>query len=88
MMCRTITLIIDPAVVEAMVSKSHFDLEGVEKLVTTRPELAKASWEWRFGDFESAIGAASHVGRRDIVQYLLQKGGRPTLFTFGHARKI
>ncbi len=74
---------IDPEIVSTVVGKSHADLEGVKKLVDKRPELARAVWEWRFGDFESAIGAASHVGRRDIVQYLMGKGARPTIFTFG-----
>lgn len=73
---------IDDAIVSDVVGKSHFDLDGVKKLVDKRPELARATWDWGFGDWESAIGAASHVGRRDIVEYLLSKGARPNLFTF------
>ncbi|WP_051947228.1 hypothetical protein [Muricauda sp. MAR_2010_75] len=73
---------IDPEIVSEVVGKSHSNLERVKELVDKRPELARSVWEWRFGDFESAIGAASHVGRRDIVQYLIQKGARPTIFTF------
>ena len=73
---------IDPEIVHEVVSKSHSDLVGVKKLVDRRPELAKAVWDWRFGDWETAIGAASHVGRRDIAKYLLQQGARPTIFTF------
>jgi hypothetical protein len=73
---------IDPKVYAEIVTKSHFDLERVRELVDPRPELAKAVWEWRFGDIESAIGAASHVGRRDIALYLLEKGARPTIYTF------
>lgn len=72
---------LDPEVIAEVVGKSHFDLDRVKELVEHRVELAKAVWEWRFGDFESAIGAASHVGRRDIALYLLKKGARPTLFT-------
>ncbi|WP_223033490.1 hypothetical protein [Hanstruepera marina] len=73
---------IPPEVISEVVGKSHFDLDGVKTLVNKRPELARSVWEWRFGDFESAIGAASHVGRRDIAQYLISQGARPTLFTF------
>lgn len=73
---------IDLEVISEVVGKSHFNLERVKELVDPRPELARSVLEWRFGDFESAIGAASHVGRRDIVFYLLEKGARPTLFTF------
>ncbi|MCB0582954.1 MAG: hypothetical protein KDD10_26985 [Phaeodactylibacter sp.] len=73
---------IDPEIVSSVVGASHFDLEKVKELVDKRPELARANWEWRFGDWESAIGAASHVGRRDIVFYLMDKGARPSIFTF------
>lgn len=73
---------IDPEIVSTVVGAAHFDLEKVKELVGKRPELARANWEWRFGDWESAIGAASHVGRRDIVFYLMDKGARPSLFTF------
>ncbi len=73
---------VDPEIISEVVGKSHFNLERVKELVDERPELARAVWEWRFSDFESAIGAASHVGRRDIAQYLISKGARPTIFTF------
>ena len=73
---------IDDAIVNEVVGKSHFDIETVKKLVDKRTELARASWDWSFGDWESAIGAASHVGRRDIVNYLISKGARPTMFTY------
>ncbi len=73
---------IDPEIVSTVVGASHSNLEKVRSLVDPRPELARATWEWRFGDWESAIGAASHVGRRDIVHYLLGKGARPSIFTF------
>ncbi len=73
---------IDDAIVSDVVGKSHFDLDTVKKYVDKRAELARATWDWSFGDWESAIGAASHVGRRDIVFYLMEKGARPTMFTY------
>jgi len=73
---------IDDEIVQEVVGKSHFDLERVKEIVNKRPELAKATWDWSFGDWESAIGAASHVGRRDIVEFLLSKGAMPNIFTF------
>lgn len=82
---------IPPEIIEEVVGKSHFDLDRVIELVDKRPELSRSVWEWRFGDFESAIGAASHVGRRDIALYLMSKGARPSLFTFamlGHFEVI
>lgn len=74
---------IDEVVVAEVVGVSHFDLDRLKVLVDARPELARATWDWSFGDWESAIGAASHVGRKDIVTYLLSRGARPDIFTFG-----
>jgi hypothetical protein len=64
-----------------VVGVSHFNLDRLKKLVDPRPELANATWDFGFGDWESAIAAGSHVGRIDIVQYLIGKGAAPTLFT-------
>jgi hypothetical protein len=63
-----------------MVTVAHFDLKRVKELVEARPTLAKATWDWGFGDWESAIGAASHMGNRPIAEYLLTKGAQPSLF--------
>lgn len=72
----------DADAVSETVRVAHFDLEKVRELVTARPALAKTAWDWGFGDWESAIGAASHMGRRDIVEVLMKHGARPTMFTF------
>ena len=72
----------DPEVVRAVVGKAHVDYDGVRQLVAPRPELAKATWDWGFGDWESALGAASHMGRRDIADLLIEHGARPNHFTF------
>ena len=73
---------IEPELVMEVVGASHFNFARVKELVDKRPELAKATWDWRYGDFESAIGASSHVGHRDLAKYLVSKGARPTIFTF------
>lgn len=65
-----------------VVGVSHFNLDRLKELVNPRPELAKADWDWGFGDWESAIAAASHVGRKDIADYLISKGAVPTIFTY------
>lgn len=65
-----------------VVNAAHNDLDKVKELVSNRPELANASWDWGFGDYETAIGAASHTGRRDIAEYLISHGARPDIFTF------
>ncbi len=70
-----------PDLVREMVTVAHFNLKRVRELVEARPALAKASWDWGFGDWETALGAASHVGNREIALYLLGKGAPPTLFS-------
>lgn len=73
---------IDDSIVAEVVGASHFNFDRVKTLVTKRPELARATWDWAFGDWETALGAASHVGRRDIARFLIQHGARPDIFTF------
>jgi len=73
---------IDDTIVAEVVGVSHFNLDRLKELVNKRPELSRATWDWSFGDWETAIGAASHVGRRDIADYLISKGARPDIFTF------
>jgi hypothetical protein len=65
-----------------VVGVAHFNLDRLKELVEPRPELARANWDWGFGDWESAISAASHAGRKDIVEYLVSKGAVPTMFTY------
>ncbi len=72
----------DPDLVREVVGKSHVNYDRVRELVTPRPALAKAAWDWGFGDWESALGAASHMGRRDIAELLIEHGARANLFTF------
>jgi hypothetical protein len=71
----------DPALVREIVGVSHRDLARVTELVTAHPELAKAAYDWGFGDWESALGAAAHTGRREIAEVLLAHGAQPTLFS-------
>src|SRR5205823_2885316 len=70
-----------PELVKEMVTVSHFNLARVRELVDARPSLARAAWDWGFGDWETALGAASHVGNRPIAEFLIQKGARPSLFS-------
>lgn len=65
----------------SVVGASHSNLDRVQELVEAQPALAKAAWDWGFGDWESALGAASHTGARPIAEYLIARGARPTLFS-------
>ena len=70
-----------PELVREMVTIAHFDLKRVQELVDARPSLARAAWDWGFGDWETALGAASHMGNRPIAEYLISKGAPPSLFS-------
>jgi hypothetical protein len=70
-----------PELVQEMVVVAHGNVARAKELVALRPTLAKATWDWGFGDWETALGAASHVGSRDIAALLLANGAHPTIFS-------
>jgi len=82
---------INDKIVAEVVGASHFNFDRVKELVNNRPELSRATWDWAFGDWETALGASSHVGRRDIAKFLMDNGARPDIFTFamfGHYQVV
>jgi hypothetical protein len=70
-----------PSLMKDVVGLSHSNLARVREMVQQHPALAKASWDWGYGDHETALGAASHVGQRAIAELLLENGAPPTLFS-------
>src|SRR6185436_8348768 len=70
-----------PALAREMVGVSHGNLARVTELLALHPTLANAAWDWGFGDWETALGAASHMGNVAIATALLGKGARPTIFS-------
>jgi len=71
---------IDKELVGEFVLKSHGDLGVVKQLVEREPAIVNAAWDWGGGDWETGLGAAAHVGRRDIAEYLLEHGARLDVF--------
>src|SRR5512138_2642348 len=69
-----------PALVQEFVCNAHGDLDRVKELLAQEPALINATWDWGGGDFETGLGAASHMGRRDIAEFLLENGARLDLF--------
>ena len=67
--------------VREMVGAAHAKPDRVRELLRESPRLANASWDWGFGDWETALGAASHVGNPEIAEMLLAAGARADLFT-------
>ena len=66
--------------VQEFVGKAHADLEAFKELLLREPALVNSSWDWGGGDWETGLGAAAHMGRRDIATYLLEHGARFDLF--------
>lgn len=59
---------------------AHSDLDKVKMLYEREPGLLNATLDWGGGDWETALGGASHMGRKDIVTFLLGKGARIDIF--------
>ena len=71
----------DPMLAKEIVGVSHRDVTRVRELLSGRPALAKAVWDWGYGDWETALGAAAHVGNKEIADVLLAAGAPPTIFS-------
>jgi hypothetical protein len=64
------------SVVYAFVGAGHGNLNKVKELLAQDPHLVYASRDWGGGDWETALGGASHTGHREIAEYLLSQGAR------------
>jgi hypothetical protein len=71
----------DPSLVKDAVGASHGTFARIRELVEKQPAMARASIDWGFGDWETCIDAAAHVGNKPIADFLLTHGARPTLFS-------
>lgn len=72
---------LDKELVQKFVGKSHSDMDAVKAMLEENPALINAAHDWKYGDFETALGAASHVGHKDLAQYLLDNGAQANIFT-------
>jgi hypothetical protein len=57
-------------------------------MLTDEPALVNAAQDWGAGDWETALGAAAHMGRRDIAELLLEHGARLDLFAAAMLGKV
>jgi len=72
---------LDKALVQQFVGSSHKDMDKVKSLLSEYPTLLNAAHDWGRGDFETGLGAASHVGYKELVSFLLEKGAQANIFT-------
>lgn len=71
---------LEASLIQDFVGNSHGDLDRVKELLAQEPALINSAWDWGGGDWETGLGAAAHMGRRDIATYLLEHGARLDLF--------
>lgn len=71
---------LDANLVEEFVGNAHGNFARVKELLEREPALVNATWDWGGGDFETALGAASHMGNKQIANYLLEHGARLDIF--------
>ena len=69
-----------PELVREFVGAAHGNLDRTRELLDQEPGLLNATWDWKAGDFEAAIGGAGHMGRADIARFLIERGARMDLF--------
>ena len=81
----------DTVLVKEFVGTAHRNMERVVEMHKTNPTLLNAAWDWGGGDFETALGAASHVGYIELVHYLIENGAQMnflTLCLLGHLDQV
>lgn len=66
--------------IQEFVGNAHGNLDAVRNGLESDPTLANAAWDWGGGDWETGLGAAAHMGRRDIAELLLAHGARLDVF--------
>ncbi len=79
---------LDAELVQEFVVNAHGNLERVKELLEQEPGLVNATWDWGGGDFETALGGAGHMGRKDIANYLLERGARMDIFAAAMLGKL
>jgi len=79
---------IAPELVREFVGAGHGKLDRVREMLIERPAVVNCVWDWGGGDFESALGGASHMGRPDIASYLIEHGARLDIFAAAMLGKL
>ena len=71
---------LDSESVDLFVAKSHGDIETIKSMLKQEPAYVNCARDWGNGDWETGLGAASHVGRKEIAMLLLDNGARLDAF--------
>jgi hypothetical protein len=79
---------LDSDLVRDFVIAGHGNLDRTRELLDQHPALINATWDWGGGDWETALGGASHMGNREIAAFLLSRGARMDVFCAATTGKI
>ncbi len=79
---------LETTLVQEFVIAAHGNLERTQELLAQESGLINACWDWGGGDFETALGGAAHMGRKDIASFLLENGARLDLFAAAMLGKL
>ena len=79
---------LETTLVQEFVIAAHGNLERTQELLAQESGLINACWDWGGGDFETALGGAAHMGRKDIANVLLENGARLDLFAAAMLGKL
>lgn len=79
---------LDSKLVEEFVGVAHGNFARVKELLEQESALVNATWDWGGGDFETALGAAAHMGNKPIANYLLDHGARLDIFAAAMLGKL
>ena len=69
---------LSPELIEEFVISAHGNFPKMREMLEREPGLLNKKWV-KFD--ENALEASGHMGRADIVEYLLEKGAPPTIFS-------
>ncbi len=79
------------AEISEFVGAAHKDFDACKRIVDAKPLLLNCTNQRKKGDFETALGGASHMGRLDIAEMLISKGARMDIFShafLGHGELV
>ena len=74
--------VFEPELIREFVFAAHKSLDETRKIIEKYPLLLNCTNQAKKGDFETAVGGASHMGRRDIADLLVAKGARLDIFNY------
>ncbi|WP_222983076.1 ankyrin repeat domain-containing protein [Flagellimonas meishanensis] len=77
--------------IKEFVFAAHSDFEKTKRIIEDKPLILNCTNQAQRGDFETAIGGAAHMGRKDIADLLLSKGAVMDIFSmtfFGHIEMV